>query len=126
MDGEVSLDEIKSMLSEKTKIIAIAHVANTTGTIHPIKEIVRLAHDFGAMVLVDAAQSISHLKVDVQDLDVDFLAFSGHKAYGPTGIGVLYGKKELLEALPPYQGGGDMVSTSKFHRYNISKAAVEI
>ncbi|MBM3207058.1 MAG: SufS family cysteine desulfurase [Chlamydiae bacterium] len=114
MDGEVDLDIISKMISDKSRIIAIAHIANTTGTVHPIKEITALAHEYGVKVLVDAAQSISHIKIDVQDLDVDFLAFSGHKAYGPTGIGILYGKKALLEVIPPYQGGGDMVDKVEF------------
>ena len=107
--GELLLDEYKKLLNEKTKLVAVGHVSNALGTVNPIKEIVELAHSVDAKVLVDGAQSIPHMRVDVQDLDVDFYAFSGHKMYGPTGVGVLYGKEELLEALPPYQGGGDMI-----------------
>lgn len=115
-NGEIQLEILSALLSSKVKLIAIAHIANATGVIHPIKEVIQMAHLHGAKVLVDAAQSISHLPISVQDLDVDFLAFSGHKMYGPTGIGVLYGKKELLEAMPPYQGGGDMVETVSFDK----------
>jgi cysteine desulfurase/selenocysteine lyase len=107
--GELILEEYEKLLSERTKIVAVNHVSNTLGTINPIKKIIELAHGIGAKVLIDGAQSASHLDIDVQDLDVDFYTFSGHKVYGPTGIGILYGKKELLEAMPPYQGGGEMI-----------------
>jgi cysteine desulfurase/selenocysteine lyase len=100
---------LKSLISPRTKLISIAHVSNVLGTINPVKEIIKIAHEHGIPVLVDGAQSAPHIKIDVQDLDCDFLAFSGHKMYGPTGIGVLYGKEEWLEKLPPYQGGGEMI-----------------
>lgn len=114
--GEISLEVLASLLSNKVKLVAIAHVANATGVIHPIAEVIALAHRYGSKVLVDAAQSVSHIPISVEELDADFLAFSGHKMYGPTGIGVLYGKKELLEEMPPYQGGGDMVETVTFEK----------
>jgi len=110
-DGSLSLEKFRSAITEKTKIIAITHVSNALGTINPVKEMIRIAHDAGVPVFVDAAQSVQHLSVDVQDLDCDFLAFSGHKIYGPTGIGVLYGKENLLDDMPPYQGGGEMISS---------------
>ncbi|MGB5529589.1 MAG: cysteine desulfurase, partial [Ignavibacteriaceae bacterium] len=99
----------------KTKLISIVYVSNSLGTINDVKRIINYAHQFNIPVLVDAAQAVNHIKVDVQDLDCDFLAFSGHKIYGPTGIGALYGKVELLEAMPPYQGGGDMISKVTFN-----------
>ena len=105
----VSCDTVATYLTEKTKLLSIAHVSNVLGTINPVKELIKQAHERGIPVLVDAAQSAPHMKIDVQDLDCDFLAFSGHKMYGPTGIGVLYGKEEWLEKLPPYQGGGEMI-----------------
>ncbi len=114
--GEICLDKYRNMLSSKTKLVAIAHIANATGVIHPVHEIIHLAHQFGAKVLMDAAQSISHKKICVQDLDVDFLVFSAHKMYGPTGVGVLYGKKVWLDQMPPYQGGGDMVDQVTFEK----------
>ena len=105
----VCRDIIATYLTEKTKLLSIAHVSNVLGTINPVKELVKMAHERGIPVLVDGAQSAPHMKIDVQDLDCDFFAFSGHKMYGPTGIGVLYGKEEWLEKLPPYQGGGEMI-----------------
>ena len=108
-DGMLCLDELESLISERTKIISVAHVSNVLGTVNPVGEIVRIAHQHGIPVLVDGAQSAPHFKVDVQAMDCDFFAFSGHKMYGPTGIGVLYGKEEWLEKLPPYQGGGEMI-----------------
>ncbi len=108
-DGMLCLDELESLISERTKIISVAHVSNVLGTVNPVDEIVRIAHQHGIPVLVDGAQSAPHFKVDVQAMDCDFFAFSGHKMYGPTGIGVLYGKEEWLEKLPPYQGGGEMI-----------------
>jgi cysteine desulfurase / selenocysteine lyase len=114
--GELKLDEFKKMLGHKTKIVAITHVSNTMGTINPVKEIIALAHAQNIPVLVDGAQAIPHMKVDVQDLDADFYCFSGHKAYGPTGIGVLYGKEEWLNKLPNYQVGGGTIKTVTFAR----------
>ena len=109
-DGRlVCCDSIATYLTEKTKLLSIAHVSNVLGTINPVKEIIRMAHERGIPVLVDGAQSAPHMKIDVQDMDCDFFAFSGHKMYGPTGIGVLYGKEDWLEKLPPYQGGGEMI-----------------
>lgn len=108
-EGCLEISNLKSQISERTKLISIAHVSNVLGTINPVKDIIKLAHERGIPVLVDGAQSAPHMKIDVQDLDCDFLAFSGHKMYGPTGIGVLYGKEEWLEKLPPYQGGGEMI-----------------
>lgn len=107
--GNLRLDVFENMLSEKTRIVAFNHVSNSLGTINPAKKIIRMAHDAGAAVLVDAAQSVQHVEHDVQDMDADFYAFSGHKIYGPTGIGVLYGKESWLDAIPPYQGGGEMI-----------------
>ena len=108
-DGQLDLSSLISHLSSRTKFVSIAHVSNVLGTVNPVKEIIRMAHEHGIPVLVDGAQSAPHMMIDVQDLDCDFFAFSGHKMYGPTGIGVLYGKEEWLEKLPPYQGGGEMI-----------------
>ena len=109
--GELDLESFQSLLSERTRLVAVAHVSNALGTINPIKELIAMAHSYGAPVLVDAAQSAPHLFLDVLDLDCDFLVFSGHKVYGPTGVGVLYGRESLLEQMPPYQGGGDMIAS---------------
>ncbi len=113
-DGELLLDELEKLLSERTRLVSMVHLSNSLGTINPVERIVELAHACGAKVLIDAAQSASHLTVDVKDLDCDFLVFSGHKVYGPTGVGVLYGKAALLEAMPPWQGGGDMIRSVSF------------
>ena len=112
--GELIYEEFEKLVNEKTKFISIVYVSNSLGTINPVKNIINYAHQFNIPVLVDAAQAVNHLIVDVQELDCDFLAFSGHKIYGPTGIGALYGKVELLESMPPYQGGGDMISKVTF------------
>ena len=114
--GELSPESYREMLTERTRLVAIAHVSNVLGTINPIKEIVEIAHEAGVRVLIDGAQAVAHLPVDVQALDADFYAFSGHKIYAPTGIGVLYGKRELLEAMPPYQGGGEMIKKVTFEK----------
>lgn len=113
-NGELLFDAYVDLLNPKTKIVAITHVSNALGTVNPIKEMAAMAHAVNAKILVDGAQAAPHMKVDVQDLDADFYVFSGHKTYGPTGIGILYAKKELLEAIPPYQGGGDMIKTVTF------------
>lgn len=112
--GELILEELDNLLSEKTKFVSVVHVSNALGTINPVKNIVEKAHQVGAVVLVDGAQSSVHLDIDVQDLDTDFFVFSSHKVYGPTGSGVLYGKRHLLEAMPPYQGGGEMIKEVYF------------
>ena len=115
-EGELDIEEFKALLSDKTKLVAITHVSNTLGTINPAKEIVDFSHKLNIPVLFDGAQSVPHMKVDVQDLNCDFYAFGAHKMFGPTGIGVLYGKKKWLEKLPPYQGGGDMIKTVTFEK----------
>lgn len=114
--GEIDLVEFAKLLTKKTKLVAITHVSNALGTVNPIKEIAALAHNAGAKILVDGAQAAPWTAIDVQDLDADFYVFSGHKIYGPTGIGILYGKEELLQAMPPYQGGGDMVLSVNFDK----------
>lgn len=111
LDGELRIDVFKELLSEKTKLVSVGHISNATGTINPIKEIIDLAHLAGAKVMIDGAQAASHLHLDMQALDVDFYAFSAHKMYGPTGVGILYGKLDLLERMPPFMGGGDMIQT---------------
>ena len=113
-DGELILEEYDKLLNEKTKMVSIVHISNSLGTINPIKEIIDRAHKFNVPVLIDGAQTVQHSRVDVQDLDCDFFVFSGHKVFGPTGIGVLYGKTSYLNQLPPYQGGGDMIRTVSF------------
>ncbi|MBR0503381.1 MAG: cysteine desulfurase [Paludibacteraceae bacterium] len=114
--GVLQVNQLESLINEKTKLIAVSHVSNALGTTNPIKEIVRIAHNHDIPVLVDGAQSTPHISIDVQDLDVDFFAFSGHKIYGPTGIGVLYGKEKWLEKIPPYQGGGEMIHKVTFEK----------
>ena len=115
-DGELMLSEYDKLINEKTKFVSVVHISNSLGTVNPIKKIIEKAHRYNIPVLVDAAQSIQHSNINVQELDCDFLAFSGHKIYGPTGIGILYGKKELLEKMPPYQGGGDMILSVTFEK----------
>ena len=115
-DGLLRLDEYEKLFNEHTKIVSVTHVSNVLGTINPVKEIIRIAHEHGVPVLIDGAQSTPHMKVDVQELDCEFFAFSGHKIYGPTGIGVLYGKEEWLEKLPPYMGGGEMIKNVSVER----------
>jgi cysteine desulfurase/selenocysteine lyase len=115
-NGELIFEEYQKLLNEKTRLVAVGHVSNALGTINPVREIIQLAHAAGAKVLLDGAQAAPHIAINVQDLDCDFYAFSGHKIYGPTGIGVLYGKTDLLEAMPPYQGGGEMISSVTFEK----------
>ena len=119
--GELIQEEYEKILSKKTKLVAVTQISNTLGTINPVKEMIAKAHAVGAKVLIDGAQSIQHMKVDVRDMDCDFFTFSGHKVFGPTGIGVLYGKEDLLDKMPPYQGGGDMIQKVTFDRttYNV-------
>ncbi|MDB4534483.1 cysteine desulfurase [Vicingaceae bacterium] len=114
--GEFLMKEFEQLLSEKTKLVAVTHVSNTLGTINPVKEIIEKAHHKGALVLIDGAQAVPHKKVDVQELDCDFYVFSGHKMFAPTGVGILYGKESILNDLPPYQGGGDMIKTVTFEK----------
>jgi cysteine desulfurase/selenocysteine lyase len=120
-DGEIVMEEYRRLLSERTKFVAVTHVSNALGTVVPVKEMIALAHERDVPVLLDGAQAVPHLPVDVRDLDCDFYAFSGHKMFGPTGVGVLYGRAELLEKMPPYQGGGDMISLVTFEKthYNV-------
>jgi cysteine desulfurase / selenocysteine lyase len=115
-DGELLLDRFEALLSERTRLVSVTWVSNALGTVNPVHEIIALAHARGLPVLLDAAQAVQHMPVDVQDLDCEFLVFSGHKLYGPSGIGVLYGKAELLEAMPPYQGGGEMIASVSYER----------
>ncbi|MBC7714469.1 MAG: cysteine desulfurase [Rhizobacter sp.] len=115
-DGELIIEEYKKLLNPKTKMVAIVHTSNTLGTINPIKEMITLAHAVGSKVTIDAAQSVAHMKIDVQELDCDFLVFSAHKMYGPNGLGFLYGKEDLLNEMPPYQGGGSMISEVRFEK----------
>ena len=114
--GELLQEEYLKLFSEQTKLVCVMHVSNVLGTVNPVKEMIAVAHAHGVPVLVDGAQSVPHMKVDVQDLDADFFAFSGHKVYGPTGVGVLYGKEEWLDKLPPYQGGGEMIQSVSFEK----------
>ena len=115
-DGRLRMDEYEKLFSERTKIVSITHVSNVLGTINPVRDIIRIAHEHGVPVLIDGAQSTPHMPIDVQELDCDFFAFSGHKIYGPTGIGVLYGKEDWLDRIPPYMGGGEMIKTVSFER----------
>jgi cysteine desulfurase/selenocysteine lyase len=119
--GELNMEAYKNLLNERTKLVSIAHVSNVLGTVNPVKEIIRMAHEKEIPVLVDGAQAVPHIAVNVTDLDADFYVFSAHKIYGPTGVGVLYGKEKWLNAIPPYQGGGEMISTVTFEKttYNV-------
>ena len=119
--GEVKIEDYKDLFSENTRFVAISHVSNVLGTVNPVKEMIEIPHKHGVPVLVDGAQAVSYLKIDVQELNADFYAFSAHKMYGPTGVGVLYGKKKLLEAMPPYQGGGEMIGTVSFEKTTFAK-----
>ena len=114
--GEISLDDYRNLFTDRTRFVSVAHVSNVLGTVNPVREMIAIAHEHGVPVLVDGAQSTPHFRVDVRDLDCDFFAFSGHKIYGPTGIGVLYGKEEWLDRLPPYQGGGEMIESVSFEK----------
>ena len=120
-DGELILEEFEKLISPRTKLIALTHISNVLGTVNPVNEIVKIAHNHKIPVLIDAAQSVQHTKVDVQKIDCDFLVFSSHKVYGPTGVGVLYGKEEWLNALPPYQGGGEMIENVTFEKTTFNK-----
>lgn len=115
-EGELLLEEYEKLFTERTKLVSVTQVSNVLGTINPVKDMIRIAHEHGVPVVVDGAQSVPHFAVDVQDLDCDFLAFSGHKVYGPTGVGVLYGKEEWFDRLPPYQGGGEMIERVSFEK----------
>ena len=115
-DGILDLEAYKTLFTEKTRLVSVTHVSNVLGTVNPVKEMVKTAHEHGVPCMIDGAQSAPHMTIDVQDIDCDFFAFSGHKMYGPTGIGVLYGKEKYLEQMPPYQGGGDMIGTVSFEK----------
>ena len=115
-EGELLLEEYEKLFTERTKLVSVTQVSNVLGTINPVKKMIRIAHEHGVPVMIDGAQSVPHFAVDVQDLDCDFLAFSGHKVYGPTGVGVLYGKEEWLDKMPPYQGGGEMIEHVSFEK----------
>jgi cysteine desulfurase/selenocysteine lyase len=114
--GELQIEKLDELITENTKLLALAHVSNVLGTVNPVKKIIKQAHEKGVKVLIDGAQAIKHIAVDVLDLDADFYVFSAHKMYGPNGVGVLYGKKEILEQMPPYQGGGEMISEVTFEK----------
>ena len=123
--GELLMDEYKKLFSDKTKLVSVTHVSNVLGTVNPVKEITAIAHEHGVPVLIDGAQSVPHMTVDMQDLDAEFFAFSGHKVYGPTGVGVLYGKEEWLNKLPPYQGGGEMIQSVSFEKTVFEQAPLK-
>ena len=125
-EGEFLFDEYEKLLSDRTKIVAVNHVSNALGSINPIRDIIKLAHERGALALIDGAQAVAHVKVDVQALDCDFYAFSSHKIFGPTGIGILYGKRALLEAMPPWEGGGDMIKSVTFEKNGLQRPALQV
>ena len=120
-NGDLILDEFEKFFTGKVKLVAVNHVSNTLGTVNPVKDIIKIAHKHGAIVLIDGAQATSHMDIDVQDLGADFYAFSGHKIYGPTGIGILYGKRDLLETMPPYQGGGEMIKEVSYEECSFNE-----
>ena len=124
-DGELRVDEYEKLFDERTKLVSVTHVSNVLGTVNPVKELATIAHSHNVPILIDGAQSVPHIKVDVRDMDCDFYAFSGHKIYGPTGIGALYGKAEWLEKLPPYQGGGEMIKNVHFGRTEFEDAPLK-
>ena len=115
-EGDLIVDEFEKLINDRTRIVSVTQVSNVLGTVNPVKEIIRIAHEHNVPVMVDGAQSTPHMKVDVQELDCDFFAFSGHKVYGPTGVGVLYGKEKWLDMMPPYQGGGEMIESVSFEK----------
>jgi cysteine desulfurase/selenocysteine lyase len=121
-DGNFLFDEYEKLVSDKTKLVAVTHVSNALGSVVPVKDVIDVAHRYGAVVLIDGCQAAPHMAVDVQNLDADFYAFSGHKVYGPTGIGVLYGKEDLLNSMPPYQGGGEMIASVSFEKSTYKKS----
>ena len=125
-NGELEMEEFRKLFSKKTKFVSIAHVSSALGTVNPVKEIIAEAHRHGVLTLVDGAQSTPHISIDVQDLDCDFFAFSGHKIYGPTGIGILYGKESLLNSLPPYMGGGEMIEKVSFSELFGKVASIKV
>ena len=112
--GEIVLDAYRELFTDRTKFVSVVHISNSLGTVNPVRKMIAIAHEYNVPVMLDAAQAVPHQKIDVQKLDCDFFAFSGHKVFGPTGIGVLYGKEALLDAMPPYQGGGDMIKSVSF------------
>lgn len=124
-EGELQLEAYEKLFTERTKLVSVTQVSNVLGTINPVKKMIRIAHEHGVPVVVDGAQSVPHFAVDVQDLDCDFLAFSGHKVYGPTGVGVLYGKEEWLDRLPPYQGGGEMIERVSFEKTTFERSPLK-
>lgn len=124
-EGELQLEAYEKLFTERTKLVSVTQVSNVLGTVNPVKEMIRIAHEHGVPVVVDGAQSVPHFAVDVQDLDCDFLAFSGHKVYGPTGVGVLYGKEEWLDRLPPYQGGGEMIERVSFEKTTFERSPLK-
>ena len=120
-DGDIMMEEYVKLFNERTRIVSVMQVSNVLGTVNPVKEMIRIAHEHGVPVVVDGAQSTPHMKVDVEDMDCDFFAFSGHKVYGPTGVGVLYGKEKWLDMMPPYQGGGEMIESVSFEKTTFEK-----
>lgn len=123
-DGSLNIDSFRNSLSERTKLVSFVHISNTLGTVNPVKELTALAHSVGAKVLIDGAQSSPHVAIDVRDIDVDFYTVSAHKMYGPTGIGALYGKEELLNSMQPFHGGGEMISSVSFEKNVLQRTAL--